>query len=114
MRYSRWLSVNASPAADLDSLLSLVAANPATPTVLNAQVMSTAALDASVDTQLTSKLRDVFPILNAPMVKMFFKVHVFRFVTQDFSSSRTVVSTVDAMRDMLLMNLVDASEEVLP
>ena len=103
-----FLSANASPAADLVSLLSVVAANPATQTVLNAQVMSTAAPSASVDTQSTSEARHAFLILNAPTVKLSVMDHVLAFALKISSSSKIDAYMEDVMKDMLLTNSEDA------
>jgi hypothetical protein len=102
------LSDSASPVAAQDSPPSPAAASPATPTVLNAQVISTAAPLASMDSTLTPAQEDVSLKPAAPTVKISSKESAPASASPDTSSTRASASTVAASMATLPTPSADA------
>lgn len=103
--------VNASLAAVQVSLLLPDHANLAIQTVLNAQVMSTVALLASMVSLLTPIQENVYLKLVVHMVKMFSKVYALTFAKSAITSMKEFVFMEDASKDTLLMPSVDALDK---
>ena len=102
-----FLRVNASPAVVQASLLLLVAASLATPTVLNAQVMSIAVLHASMDSLSTLVPENVSLKLAALTVKIYSRVSAPASVRVDITSMKVSASMEVASMDILPMLSVD-------
>ena len=94
-----------------DSPPSKEAANLATPTVLNAQEISTTAQNVSQDSQLTQNQENVFLKLVVLTVKLLQLMdNVLTSVTLDSTSTKEFVSMEDVSMDTLLTPTQDASE----
>lgn len=92
------------------SLPSMEPVCPATPTAPHAQATSTSAHLASMDSPSTPVPNDVCLLLNAHMVKNLTMETARISVTVDSSITKVSVSMVDALLDMLIMDLEDVLE----
>ena len=99
------------PVANQASLLSMVSASLATPTVLSAQEMCSVVLSASVDSKSMLALKHACQVLSVTMVRQLTTmVYVKGYVTQVFCSIGISVSLEVASMDTVTMVLVDAFE----
>ena len=92
----------ALPAANLASLLSMETVSHVILTVLNVREMSTDAQDAWLDLRSIHQANDVYPLLNAHMVKNSLMEHAKISAIMDSCSMKEFAFSEDALLDMLI------------